>query len=33
MIGEHIDGKRDHAYKLWGLLMLELWFRRHLPGV
>jgi asparagine synthase (glutamine-hydrolysing) len=32
MIGEHVDGRRDHAYKLWGLLMLELWFRRHLDG-
>lgn len=35
LIDEHAQGKRDHAYKLWGLLMLESWFRRHLdpaPG-
>lgn len=33
LIDEHICGKRDHAYRLWGLLMLELWFRNHLdPG-
>jgi asparagine synthase (glutamine-hydrolysing) len=35
MISEHGDGRRDHAYRLWALLMLELWFRHHLdppPG-
>jgi asparagine synthase (glutamine-hydrolysing) len=32
LIDEHIQGKRDHAYKLWGLLMLELWFRHHLDA-
>ena len=25
LIDEHVDSRRDHAYKLWALLMLELW--------
>jgi asparagine synthase (glutamine-hydrolysing) len=29
LIREHVDGVRDHAYKLWSLLMLELWFRTY----
>lgn len=29
MVEEHVGGIGDHAYKLWALLMLELWFRRH----
>ena len=29
LVVEHIERKRDHAYKLWGLLMLELWFRHQ----
>ena len=29
MIDEHAGHRRDHAYKLWGLLVLELWFRHH----
>ena len=32
MIEEHVSRKRDHAYKLWALLMLELWFRKHLDA-
>ena len=32
MIDEHISSKRDHAYRLWALLMLELWFRRYIDG-
>jgi asparagine synthase (glutamine-hydrolysing) len=32
LIDEHVSSKRDHAYKLWALLMLELWFRRHLDS-
>lgn len=30
MIEEHTNGSRDYAYRLWTLLMLELWFRRHI---
>jgi asparagine synthase (glutamine-hydrolysing) len=32
LIGEHVSRTRDHAYRLWGLLMLELWFRHHLDA-
>jgi asparagine synthase (glutamine-hydrolysing) len=30
LVDEHIDAKRDHAYRLWNLLILELWFRNHI---
>jgi asparagine synthase (glutamine-hydrolysing) len=30
LVSEHVDGRRDHAYKLWTLLVLELWFRNHI---
>ncbi len=30
LIDDHAAGRRDHAYRLWALLMLELWFRHHL---
>jgi asparagine synthase (glutamine-hydrolysing) len=30
LVDQHADGRRDHAPRLWALLMLELWFRRHL---
>jgi asparagine synthase (glutamine-hydrolysing) len=30
LIDEHVQGLRDHAYKLWALLILELWFRNHI---
>ena len=33
LINEHTSGSRDHAYRLWSLLMLELWFRRWGVGV
>lgn len=29
-VTEHIDGDRDHAFQLWTLLMLELWFQRFI---
>ena len=29
-VREHIDGERDHAFQLWTLLMLELWFQRFI---
>jgi asparagine synthase (glutamine-hydrolysing) len=29
LVDQHADGRRDHAPRLWALLMLELWFRRH----
>ncbi|WP_422927826.1 asparagine synthase (glutamine-hydrolyzing) [Singulisphaera sp. PoT] len=32
LIDEHVQGKRDHAYRLWTLLMLEFWFRRHIDS-
>ncbi|MGP0067225.1 MAG: asparagine synthase (glutamine-hydrolyzing) [Isosphaeraceae bacterium] len=35
LVDEHIAGKREHSFRLWALLILELWFRRHLdpaPG-
>ena len=33
LIDDHTTGRRDNAYRLWALLMLELWFRHHLdPG-
>ncbi len=30
LVYEHIQGRREHSHRLWALLMLELWFRRHL---
>jgi asparagine synthase (glutamine-hydrolysing) len=27
---EHTESKRDHAFRLWTLLMLELWFQRFI---
>jgi asparagine synthase (glutamine-hydrolysing) len=32
LIDEHVRGVRDHAYRLWALLMLELWFRHHMDA-
>ena len=30
LVDEHVQSRRDHAYRLWTLLMLELWFRHHI---
>ncbi len=32
LVHDHISGAREHAHKLWTLLMLELWFRTHLDS-
>jgi asparagine synthase (glutamine-hydrolysing) len=32
LLAEHASGKFDHAYRLWGLLVLELWHRTWLDG-
>jgi asparagine synthase (glutamine-hydrolysing) len=29
IVGEHLDGTRDHAHRIWTLLVLELWFRTY----
>lgn len=29
LVEEHVAGAKDHAYRLWGLMMLELWFREY----
>jgi len=29
-VDEHIDGKFDHSFQVWTLLMLELWFQRFI---
>ena len=30
LIDDHLQNRRDNAYRLWALLMLELWFRHHI---
>jgi asparagine synthase (glutamine-hydrolysing) len=30
LLDEHIEGRREHSYRIWALLILELWFRKHL---
>jgi asparagine synthase (glutamine-hydrolysing) len=30
LIEDHIHSRRDNAYRLWALLMLELWFRNYI---
>jgi asparagine synthase (glutamine-hydrolysing) len=32
LVDEHVAGRREHSYRLWALLMLELWFRRHIDS-
>ena len=29
-VDEHTSGSRDHAFKIWALLMLELWYQRFI---
>jgi asparagine synthase (glutamine-hydrolysing) len=33
LISEHVSGQRDHAYRLYTLLMLELWHREFIDQV
>jgi asparagine synthase (glutamine-hydrolysing) len=30
LLEDHFEQRRDNALKLWGLLMLELWFRMYI---
>ena len=30
LVDEHLHDKQDHAYRLWALLMLELWHREFI---
>jgi asparagine synthase (glutamine-hydrolysing) len=30
LVNEHLEGSHDHAFRLWTLLMLELWYRRFI---
>ncbi len=30
MVDEHIRQEREHSYRLWAILMLELWFREYM---
>ena len=35
LLSDHFAGRRDHAIKIWGLLMLEVWYQMYidpLPG-
>ncbi len=32
LLAEHVCGKADHGHRLWCLLMLELWQRRHVEA-
>ncbi len=32
LISEHLDGTRDHAHKLWQLLMFQLWSEQYNTG-
>jgi asparagine synthase (glutamine-hydrolysing) len=32
-VNEHITGARDHAFQLWTLMMLELWYQRFIDPV
>jgi asparagine synthase (glutamine-hydrolysing) len=30
LVAEHRDGTGDHGYRIWTLVMLELWFRTYI---
>jgi asparagine synthase (glutamine-hydrolysing) len=32
LVNEHLEGQNDHAYRLWALLMLELWHLEFIDG-
>ncbi len=32
LLQQHEDGSRDHAKRIWALVCLELWARRHIDG-
>jgi asparagine synthase (glutamine-hydrolysing) len=32
IVTDHLDGTHDHAYRIWTLLQLELWFRTYIDG-
>ena len=33
LLNEHHEGRRDNSHRLWGLLMMELWFRQWLDAL
>lgn len=32
LVDDHVAGRWDHSYRLWSLIMLELWARNYLDG-
>jgi len=32
IVSEHLEGSRDHAYRIWTLMQLELWFRTYVDS-
>ena len=32
LLAEHTSGRKNHAMRLWVLLILERWFQRYEPG-
>ncbi len=32
LVAEHLDGRFDHAYRLWALLVFEQWYRRWMEN-
>jgi asparagine synthase (glutamine-hydrolysing) len=33
LVETHVGGRADHGRRLWALLVLELWLRRHVPSL